>query len=410
MRGFAVLLALLAARCGVGFVQKPTLPGRAIRPHVARAPKLAAMVDGELLSHVLTGLADADVANAAAAAATDAASQSDGGWFDGLVNLILGAIKLCDGTLEATTGQKSFGASIVLFTVFLKALTYPLTYSQLESTSKMQAIAPKLKEVQEVYKSNPEVMQREIQMLYSSNNINPLAGCLPSLVQLPVFIALYRALLKLANTNQLDEPFLWLPNLEGPVYGAQNMDWLTKWTSDAPPLGWHDTLCFLSLPVILVVSQTLSQKLLQPPTPKDQDEAAAASQQIIQYLPFMVGFFALNVPSGLAVYWIANNIITTALSVLVKQKVAEEMSASGLALSTPTASVPITPPAMPAGTASNTILDAVEVNAAPALGDVEGFGSSSSVAGPMAASDSGPFGDRADKPKKAKKKKRKARK
>jgi YidC/Oxa1 family membrane protein insertase len=69
--------------------------------------------------------------------------------------------------------------------------------------------------------------------------------------------------------NELNEPFLWLPNLEGPTYGAapaDGMNWLTKnWDGLIPPLGWHDTIAFLSIPLILIVSQSVSQKLLQPP-------------------------------------------------------------------------------------------------------------------------------------------------
>ena len=123
-----------------------------------------------------------------------------------------------------------------------------------------------IKTLQAKYASNPEIMNREISAVYQTNNVNPLAGCLPSLVQIPIFIGLYRALLKLAGDNLLNEPFLWLPNLEGPVYGSTTSDWLFKnWVDGAPSLGWHDTLCFCSLPIILIVTQSVSQKLLQPP-------------------------------------------------------------------------------------------------------------------------------------------------
>jgi YidC/Oxa1 family membrane protein insertase len=130
----------------------------------------------------------------------------------------------------------------------------------------MQAIQPKLKLIQAKYASNPEVLQRELSNLYQENDVNPLAGCLPALFQIPVFIGLYRALLKLTSENLLNEPFLWLPNLEGPVYGATTSDWLFKgWVDGVPSLGWHDTLCFLSLPAILILLQSISQRLLQPP-------------------------------------------------------------------------------------------------------------------------------------------------
>jgi YidC/Oxa1 family membrane protein insertase len=167
-----------------------------------------------------------------------------------------------------------------------------------------------------------------------------------------------------APQNELNEPFLWLPNLEGPTYGAapaEGMAWLTKnWDGLTPPLGWHDTIAFLTVPLILIVSQSISQKLLQPEAVRGvtrssrthfmnqwdfasapdglvgwlslpasdfpsvgvslcgcvvaeqkPDDPAAQSQWILKFLPFMVGYFSLNVPSGLGVYWIINNFVTT---------------------------------------------------------------------------------------------------
>merc|ERR1711937_625378 len=143
-----------------------------------------------------------------------------------------------------------------------------LTKQQLESTQKMQALQPELKAVQAKYQSNPEVMNQKIAELYQTNNVNPLAGCLPSLIQIPVFIGLYRAVLDLANQNALDEAFLWLPSLEGPTYGAdpsKGAAWLfDNWANGAPSLGWEQTTAFLILPVALVVSQFLSMELMTP--------------------------------------------------------------------------------------------------------------------------------------------------
>lgn len=91
-------------------------------------------------------------------------------------------------------------------------------------------------------------------------------------------------------------------------------------------LGWHDTLCFLSLPVILFISQTLSQKVLQPPRDpnKQLTEQEEISQGIVNNLPFIVAFFSINVPAGLAVYWIINNLLTTALTVALKSQIKVE--------------------------------------------------------------------------------------
>merc|ERR1712183_819232 len=136
-------------------------------------------------------------------------------------------------------------------------------------TNKMQALQPKIKAIQAKYQSNPEVMNQKIAELYQTNDVNPLAGCIPSLVQIPVFIGLYRAVLDLANNNKLDEAFLWLPSLEGPVYGAdptKGSAWLFDgWVNGVPSLGWEETIGFLVLPVVLVVSQFLSMELMATP-------------------------------------------------------------------------------------------------------------------------------------------------
>ena len=81
------------------------------------------------------------------------------------------------------------------------------------------------------------------------------------------------------------------------------------WVDGHPALGWEATAAYLSLPIILVITQTISQKILQPP-PSD-DPAQQQTQQILKFLPLMIGWFALNVPAGLGVYWVFNNAITT---------------------------------------------------------------------------------------------------
>ena len=107
--------------------------------------------------------------------------------------------------------------------------------------------------------------------------VNPLAGCLPALFQIPVFIALYRSFFNLAAEQRIGEPFLWLPNLEGPVFGARSADWLLKgWNDFTPPLGWHDTLAFASIPVLLYLAQTLSLRLLTSPS----DDPAVQQSQV----------------------------------------------------------------------------------------------------------------------------------
>lgn len=155
--------------------------------------------------------------------------------------------------------------------------------------------------------------------MYSANEINPLAGCFPSIVQIPVFIGLYRAVVTLAKDNKLNEPFLFLPNLEGPTYGADpqhSSDWLLKgWVDGVPSLGWVDTAAFLSVPIILIISQGISMQLMQP---KDQEQPS-----YLKFLPLLIGWFSLNVPAALGIYWVANNLITTALTLQIKSTITD---------------------------------------------------------------------------------------
>jgi YidC/Oxa1 family membrane protein insertase len=168
-----------------------------------------------------------------------AAAASSNGWFGFLVGPISGLLVIIHGGLVAAgMDANAWGISIILLTLTIKAFTFPLTKTQLEGTSKMQAMQPQIKELQAKYQSNPEVMNQKIAEFYKEKEINPLAGCIPSLVQIPVFIGLYRAVLTLAKDNVLDEGFLWLPTLEGPTFGADpahGSDWILK--------GWYVLVC-----------------------------------------------------------------------------------------------------------------------------------------------------------------------
>jgi YidC/Oxa1 family membrane protein insertase len=175
----------------------------------------------------------ADTVDAVADAVPAAANAAnDNGWFGFLVGPTEGLLQAIHTILVAVgVNGNAWGVSIIVLTLFIKAITFPLTKTQLESTNKMQAMQPEIKKLQAKYQSNPEVMNQKIAEFYQTNEINPLAGCLPSLVQIPVFIGLYRSVLNLAKENKLDEPFLWLPNLEGPTYGADpahGSDWILK--------------------------------------------------------------------------------------------------------------------------------------------------------------------------------------
>lgn len=231
----------------------------------------------------------------------------------------------------------SYGFAILTLTLLVKVVTFPLTKKQVEGSIQMQAIQPRVKELQAMYANDPERLQMETARLYKEANFNPLAGCLPTFATLPVFIGLYRALSNAAVEGVLTDGFYWIPSLGGPASIADRnagtgFAWLTDFSSGAPLLGWHDTIAYLVLPVLLVVSQFASQKIMQPDTGASTDPAQQQTQAILKFLPVMIGFFSLNVPAGLTLYWFANNILSTAQTVYLRKTTkAPEMPAGGAA-------------------------------------------------------------------------------
>eukprot|EP01038_Epipyxis_sp_PR26KG_P005688 gene5688-7852_t len=239
------------------------------------------------------------------------------------------AIDFGHSLFEGLGIKNTYGFSIILFTMLVKALTLPLITTQLESTSKMQKLQPYQQKIQAKYANDESTKNQLIAQLFQAAEVNPLAGCFPALVQIPVFLSLYRALQNLVAENKLSEPFLWIPDLEGPTYGkptSQSMDWLNSILTGNPILGWHDTLCFLSIPLILYISQTISTKALQPPRDPNKvlTEQEQFSQGLINNLPLIVAFFSINVPAGLGVYWIVNNIFTTGINVAIKNSLKDD--------------------------------------------------------------------------------------
>ena len=259
------------------------------------------------------------------------ATVDKSGFIGGIASGIETAIDFCHDLLNKVGVKYSYGFSIALFTLLIKAATLPLTITQLESTTKMQKLTPLQTKITNAF-PNPEDEQTKNQLmaqLFQAANVNPLAGCFPALVQIPIFISLYRALQNLVAENKLDEPFLWIPDLEGPVYSSppgESLNWVKSIITGTPDLGWDNTLAFLTLPLILLISQTASQKILQPPKDPNKvyTDQELATQGFVNNLPFIVAFFSLNVPSGLAIYWIINNIATTLITVAVKSNIKDE--------------------------------------------------------------------------------------
>lgn len=216
--------------------------------------------------------------------------------------------------------------------VGVRTLLLPLSIQQSKSTEYMKALKPYVKEIKEKFKDNQDMQNRATAKLYEDAQQNPLAGCLVSLAQLPVFLGLYRGVRLLAIDGQLDEPFLWIPSLQGPVSPPdfRGLDWLTDgWSTIdgifTPPMGWEGTLPYLIMPVLLVLGQAITMKALQPDVSNDDSMSAEEkekldqTQGVLKFLPLLIGFFSLQVPAGLTIYWFTSNVMTLSQSLAVRQ-------------------------------------------------------------------------------------------
>jgi YidC/Oxa1 family membrane protein insertase len=191
----------------------------------------------------------------------------------------------------------------------------------------MKALKPYQDEIKEKFADNKDMLNRATAKLFEDANQNPLAGCLISILQLPILIGLYRSITLLAKDGQLQEPFLWIPSLEGPVTAPtyRGMEWLTQgWVDGVPSLGWETTLAFLIMPVLLVLGQSVSMKVLTPNTTDDENmsaeekEQAEKTQGFLKFLPLLIGYFSLQVPAGLTIYWFTSNLYQLSQSLAVK--------------------------------------------------------------------------------------------
>lgn len=237
----------------------------------------------------------------------------------------------------------SWGFAIILFTIMIKLFTWPLTSKQLKSSKAMQELQPKIKALQETYKDDKEKLAQEQMKLFQEMGVNPAMGCLPMLIQLPIFFALYQAILNLANNGSFVESFLFLPTLACP---GGTIDVCPTTQGVAWPLAVEnllETWPYLILPIFTVVTQFAVSKLMTP-TPvttsgdgenKAEDPTQAMMKQMMTFMPLMIGFFALQFPAGLALYWATNNVLTYVQHWILKQ---QEKSTPALAISAVAAS------------------------------------------------------------------------
>ena len=185
----------------------------------------------------------------------------------------------------------NWGWSIILLTVLVKAVFYPLNATSFRSMAKMRKLSPKLQELKEKYGDDRQKMSQAMMELYKEEKVNPMGGCLPILVQMPVFIALYWTLLESVQLRH------------------------------APWLGWIHDLSqmdpYFILPLIMGASMFIQQMLN--PTPPDPVQA-----KVMKFMPLIFTFFFLFFPAGLVLYWVTNNVLSIIQQYIITKQIEKE--------------------------------------------------------------------------------------
>lgn len=199
----------------------------------------------------------------------------------------------------------NYGISIIILTVIIKIITYPLTVKSLTSSRRMQEVQPIMKEIQAKYKDNPEKLNQEMMEVYRKYKVNPVSGCLPLIIQIPIFYAFFNTLRNAVDLKGAPF-FLWVNDLSKP-------DALFDLGFTIP---FINASTFNLLPLVMTAVWAV-QMITGQPTGAVKSE----QQKLMMIMPIVFGFLLYNMPSGLVIYWTVNTLLT-----LVQQIVMNQMS------------------------------------------------------------------------------------
>ncbi len=178
------------------------------------------------------------------------------------------------------------GLAIVVFTIIIKTILLPLTIKSTRSSKAMQEVAPKVKEIQKKYGKDRARASQETMALYQQYGVNPMAGCLPMVIQIPIFWGLYRSIYNLSNANvgEWAHGFLWLGDL-------------------AHPDPWH------LLPILAGIFQLIQTRMMRPANqPKSDDPQQQIMNVMMNFMPLMVVLFGWSFASGPVIYWVTQSL------------------------------------------------------------------------------------------------------
>lgn len=187
-------------------------------------------------------------------------------------------------------GFPSYGLAIIIMTIIVKLALYPLTKKQIESTKAMMEIQPKMKALQERYKDDKQRLNMELANLYKSEGVNPLSGCLPLLIQMPIMIGIFYGIRDFHYAGPAN--FLWMESISNP---------------DPTYI----------LPVLSALTTFIQSKQTMP------DTGNAQNKMMLYFMPLFIGYISLTFPAGLVLYWVVMNLMQITQQALMNKEAAK---------------------------------------------------------------------------------------
>jgi YidC/Oxa1 family membrane protein insertase len=210
-------------------------------------------------------------------------------------------------------GPHMFGLAIILFTILIKVITWPLNASQVKGAQAMQELQndKDWQEIQKKYAKDREKLAQEQMRIYKEKGINPFASCLPTLIQFPIIIGLYQSITRALSITPFD-----MLKLARTIYPFQNVEGIIPLNSRFlwMDLGRPESIQILgfalpTLAIIVALTTYVQSKLTMPTSSNPNDQSAQMSNMMSIYMPLLLGWFALNFASGIAVYFITSNLL-----------------------------------------------------------------------------------------------------
>ncbi len=198
----------------------------------------------------------------------------------------------------------NWGLAIILLSLTVYFLLFPLSMKQMHSMKSMQALQPKIEALRKEFKNNPQQLNKEVMELYREHKVNPLSGCLPLILQMPIFFALYQALIR--SVALRGAKFLWIKDLSAP-------DGAFVFKNALPVLGNQINI----LPILMAIGMFVQQKIS---SPQSTGEAADQQKIMLIIMPIMFGVIFYQMPSGLVLYWFVNSVLMLLYQVRLNRK------------------------------------------------------------------------------------------